>query len=182
MKEILNNTLPVLTLTDEVCDICSAKALYTAYKIVKKNNRQLFLCGSHTRKNAKALKEQGFTINPDTYKEYGAETIYTKKVDNTELYVTPEPNIFDKETLQEVSDTTAKVILEEIVPNVRKELNYDKEITLRIHITVDKEKELVEFDIIIEPVIPAETAEEQKIEEKFKNRIYLLTKKYLNKF
>lgn len=171
---------PVLVITNERCDKCSVKALYTVYKSTPESNNQLFLCGSHTRQYANNLLTQGFTIIPDTYKEYGVESSFVKETNEpVEEY---KPDAFSEETLRAVSDKTAALILETIVPSVRQEIGYQGEISLQINITVDKKKELVEFDIDISPVSPSTTKEGKELEEKFKTRILDLTAEHLKGF
>lgn len=54
-----------LTLNDR-CDSCNAAALVRAVK----NDKSLFFCGNHGRKNVAALIAQGWLIDDQTYRAF----------------------------------------------------------------------------------------------------------------
>lgn len=111
---------------NEVCDQCGAAR---AHYHISKETQSMFMCGSHTRQNSEALLLKGFTITPETYKEYGEELDSVKN--------TPEVFVENQEELREIVKEKIKmrftenpddVIMNIFIPEAQKITGYTEPI------------------------------------------------------
>lgn len=139
------------------CDRCGVKAYYKAFK----GGSLLYFCGSHTRKESKALLEQGFIIEPDNYVDFGAELeedMFAKKQTMEAIQTQNEYEEHDamRNKVKNLFYQNPNKAIEKIfIPIARKETNYYEPAVYRIRVSKSGQ-----FEFIVQPQFEPATQRE----------------------
>lgn len=119
---------------DEKCIQCGVQAHYTATK----GGTVIHFCGSHTRKHAETLKNQGYDIVPDSYNEYGVENELYSTPTSVENEQTSEEEIIReiKHNIQHMfNENPLGVVVGIFVPETQKITGYNKDIKVMVDVS-----------------------------------------------